>query len=265
MDVPTLILLGAAGGLLRGVLDVYTRFVTWQADRRAHRQWTAAGVAQGQAPRFQVYFDPAVDAAAAVVHSLMGAGAAVLFGMTDQINGEYAALVVGMSAPMLLTQLGRIQTVNEAVTGERQPATPADVATAPAAPEAGGPSAAAAVGPADGSGAASPAATATAASRAAPGVAVPPTAVPSSPEPAPARTPTPPPVSAPSLRPPAPVTDTRAPGAEPAPGREPAPDEFPSGGAEYPDPTRRPGSGSGFDGRGAPRWRQRPATGEEGL
>ncbi|MEU8463948.1 hypothetical protein [Streptomyces sp. NPDC029003] len=50
MDIPTLILLGTAGGLLRGVLDLYTRFVSWQADRRVHRQSTAEGVAQGTPP-----------------------------------------------------------------------------------------------------------------------------------------------------------------------------------------------------------------------
>ncbi|MFD7527981.1 hypothetical protein ACFV8E_10385 [Streptomyces sp. NPDC059849] len=77
---------------------------------------------QGEAPEFQAYFDPAVDAAAAVVHSFMGDGAAVLFGTTGQTSGGYAALAVGISAPMLLTQLGRIETVNRLVTGGRQPA-----------------------------------------------------------------------------------------------------------------------------------------------
>ncbi|MFF2900235.1 hypothetical protein [Streptomyces sp. NPDC057966] len=77
---------------------------------------------QGEAPEFQAYFDPAVDAAAAVVHSFMGDGAAVLFGTTGQTSGGYAALAVGISAPMLLTQLGRIETVNQLVTGGRQPA-----------------------------------------------------------------------------------------------------------------------------------------------
>jgi hypothetical protein len=84
LDVPTLILLGAAGGLLRGALDLYTRFVSWQADRNAHRQAITAGTAQGEAPRFQAYFDPPVDIAAAVVHTVMGAGAAVLFGTTGR-------------------------------------------------------------------------------------------------------------------------------------------------------------------------------------
>ncbi|MER6564110.1 hypothetical protein ABT300_41600 [Streptomyces sp. NPDC001027] len=94
MDVPTLILLGAAGGLLRGVLDLYTRFGTWQADRRLHRQLSAEGAAQGDPPRFQTYFDLAVDIPAAVVHSLMGAGAAMLFGTTGQISGEYVSPLV---------------------------------------------------------------------------------------------------------------------------------------------------------------------------
>lgn len=129
MDVPTLILLGAAGGLVRGALDLYSRFVAWQADRQAHRQ---AITAHGEVPRFQAYFDFPVDIAAAAVHTVMGAGTAVLFGATGQISGKYAALVVGMSAPVLLTQLIRIQTVNDAVSGDRQPAASPEEA-APAA------------------------------------------------------------------------------------------------------------------------------------
>ncbi|MFI1177618.1 hypothetical protein [Streptomyces melanogenes] len=119
MDVPTLVLLGAAGGLLRELLDVYTRFMDWQADRRAHRQLSAGQ--EGKPPQFLEYFDPVADPIAAVVHSLLGAGAAVLFGTTGQINGAYAALIVGMSAPLLLTQLGRIQSVSETVIGAQAP------------------------------------------------------------------------------------------------------------------------------------------------
>lgn len=115
MGVSALIALGAAGGLLRGLLDVYTQFVSWKGDRRAYRQLPSRQ--EAEAPRFQDYYDPIADPIAAVVHSAMGAGAAVLFGTTGQINGAYAALVVGMSAPMLLTQLGRVQSVRDAVTG----------------------------------------------------------------------------------------------------------------------------------------------------
>ncbi|MEW2612258.1 hypothetical protein AB0937_19075 [Streptomyces sp. NPDC047880] len=139
--MPTLILLGGAGGVLRGLLDVYTRFLDWHTDRRGHRRLPSGQ--EGGPPRFQQYFDPVGDSVAAVVHSAMGAGAAVLLGTTGQISGAYAALVVGISAPVILTQLGRVQSVNDALTGGPQPETgvgvqavpePAPQATAAAAP-----------------------------------------------------------------------------------------------------------------------------------
>ncbi|MEU5046311.1 hypothetical protein [Streptomyces griseorubiginosus] len=114
-----LILLGAAGGALRGLLDAYTRFQDWQSARRDHRQLPVGQVSES--PRFQEYFDPVADPVAAVVHSAMGAGAAVLLGTTGQVSGAYAAVVVGISAPVILTQLGRAQSVGEAVTGTLQP------------------------------------------------------------------------------------------------------------------------------------------------
>ncbi|MFI1353690.1 hypothetical protein ACH4TV_08915 [Streptomyces sp. NPDC020898] len=113
--MPTLILLGAVGGALRGVLDAYVRFQEWQSERRVHRRLPPG--LEGEPPRFQTYFDPAVDCVAAGVHSLLGAGAAVLLGTTGQISGAYAAVVVGLSAPVILTQLGRVNAVNDAVTG----------------------------------------------------------------------------------------------------------------------------------------------------
>ncbi|GHA71922.1 hypothetical protein GCM10010372_83570 [Streptomyces tauricus] len=253
MDVLTLILLGSAGGLLRGALDLYARFVSWQSDRHTHRQTIAAQTTQGEAPRFQAYFDLPVDIAAAVVHTTMGAGAAVLFGTTGQISGEYAALVVGMSAPVLLTQLIRIQTVNEAVTGERQPAEaqepPADAHAPPAAA----------------------AATPDAAMAAAPPVPAPTEPMPAlSTSPAepiqpPASTvdPPQPAQSGPAFRPPVPVTDARPP--------EPVPGGLPAGQSQRPADTRSPvpvdpanPAGSGPEGRSATRW-QRLGFGEEGL
>ncbi|MEU6547026.1 hypothetical protein [Streptomyces sp. NPDC046859] len=81
-------------------------------------------------PRLTQYFDPAVDLAAAGVHSVMGAGMAVLFGATGQISGPYAAIVVGASAPVLLTQLARIQSVSEALGGGQAGAGPADLPAA---------------------------------------------------------------------------------------------------------------------------------------
>jgi hypothetical protein len=129
VEVTTLVLLGAAGGALRGLLDVYTRFLDWQTDRRAHRRLPPGQ--EGEPPRFRDYFDPVGDPVAAVVHSAMGAGAAVLFGTTGQISGAYAAIVVGISAPVILTQLGRVQSVNDALTGP----VPAEAGAQPPSPE----------------------------------------------------------------------------------------------------------------------------------
>ncbi|MFE2586423.1 hypothetical protein [Streptomyces sp. NPDC059378] len=125
----TLILLGATGGVLRGLLDAYARFLDWQTDRRTHRQTGR----EGEPPRFTEYFDVGVEPLAAVLHSAMGAGAAVLFGTTGQISGAYAAIVVGMSAPGLLTQLSRIQSVHDALTaGQTAASGPAEPTAQPA-------------------------------------------------------------------------------------------------------------------------------------
>ncbi|MFD3647120.1 hypothetical protein ACFWUT_08580 [Streptomyces cyaneofuscatus] len=127
-----LILLGAAGGALRGLLDAYNRFLDWQSDRRAYRQLPPG---QENVPaRFQDYFDPVADPIAAVVHSAMGAGAAVLFGTTGQVSGAYAAIVVGISAPVILTQLGRVQSISDAVNGAPQAGAVAEEDAAEASP-----------------------------------------------------------------------------------------------------------------------------------
>ncbi|CAL9672945.1 hypothetical protein SUDANB140_07552 (plasmid) [Streptomyces sp. enrichment culture] len=268
MNVPTLILLGAAGGLLRGVVDLYARFVCWQADRNAHRQGITAGTTQGEAPRFQGYFDAPVDFAAAVVHTTMGAGAAVLFGTTGQVSGEYAALVVGMSAPVLLTQLIRIQTVSEAVTGDRQSAgaqeAAAETGVQPAASGSGGVHGVADVGTA---GAGAVVASSTCAFQAEP-LPAPPVShsdqvqlpISAAEGPLPGSRPVPSPV------PPGAVADARTP--ERAPGELPANRSQPPGPSQpgdgrFPtDPAH--GTGTSLDGRNAPRW-QRTEFGEEGL
>ncbi|MFC9643511.1 hypothetical protein ACFTZF_33925 [Streptomyces mirabilis] len=132
-----LILLGAAGGALRGLLDTYNRFLDWQSDRRAHRQLPTG---QENEPRkFQDYFDPVADPIAAIVHSAMGAGAAVLFGTTGQVSGAYAAIVVGISAPVILTQLGHVQSISDAVNGAPQAGTAAEEGTAEGSPRAAPP------------------------------------------------------------------------------------------------------------------------------
>ncbi|MET9387687.1 hypothetical protein ABZY09_43470 [Streptomyces sp. NPDC002928] len=135
--MPTLILLGAAGGALRGLLDAYNRFLDWQSDRSAHRRLPAGQ--EGEASRFQEYFDPLADPIAAVVHSAMGAAAAVLFGTTGQVSGAYAAIVVGISAPVILTQLGRVPSISDVVNGAPQAGTATEEGAVDGSPRAAPP------------------------------------------------------------------------------------------------------------------------------
>jgi len=251
VDVPTLIVLGAAGGLLRGAVDLYTRFLSWQAVRLSCLQ------AARQAPRFREHFDPSTDLVAPVVHTVMGSGAAVLFGTTGQISGAYAALVVGMSAPMLLTQLTRVQTVSEALTGDQQSADPAEAAAAGSGTATADPV----------RGAATPGAT----------TALDPSTPPPPPEPRLAPSlglvqaaasderplPSAQPMSSP--RPSAAMARTQeaSPG-EPAADQTQLSDSSRSEGTSLPmNPSGR--TGSGLDGHGTPRWRHGAGSGEEGL
>ncbi|RPF39366.1 hypothetical protein EDD92_9617 [Streptomyces sp. TLI_185] len=245
MNVPTLIVLGAAGGLLREAVDLYSRLVSWRAERLSHRRGGR------QAPLFSDYFDPTVDLFMPVVHIVMGAGATVLFGTTGQISGEYAALVVGMSAPMLLTQLTRVETVNDALTADRRPAETAGESAAPSAIGADGSSAAAAAGP----GASPP--------RTQPRP--PHSASPPGPAQSAARAESPLPTGPMSSpRPPTPVARAQEPAPDGPPGdRTQLSESLRSGDTPFStDPAD--GAGSGLDGGGAQRWQQR-TIGEEGA
>ncbi|MFF3504356.1 hypothetical protein [Streptomyces sp. NPDC003247] len=61
------------------------------------------------------------DPVAALVHSAMSAGAAVLFGTAGQISGAYAAVVVGISASVILSRLGRVRAVSDSVAAGADP------------------------------------------------------------------------------------------------------------------------------------------------
>ncbi|MFJ8957362.1 hypothetical protein ACIRO1_45455 [Streptomyces sp. NPDC102381] len=240
-------------------MDFYARFTSWRVDRLVHRQLAATGATQAtqeNRPHFLAYFDPSVDVAAALVHCLLGAGTAALLGGTGQINGAYAAVVVGMSAPMLLTQLSRIQTVNEAVTGNWQP-----VGSEGVAAETGTPPLA---GTADTTSSTSEAMTA----GTPPVIATnepPPRTQPTS-EPA---APTADPVQPTSRTLPAPRPSAAA-GADaysPEPAPQPPAVNQPQlrGDASRPAPPAADGTTSGLGDPGGSRWRQGPAIGEEGL
>lgn len=133
MDTTLLITLGAGGGSLRGLVDAYSQTIAWQTARREQRKASSeigpdSGLDPGPEvvprplPRFAEYFDPVPDAVAIACHMVLGAACAAMFGLTGQITGAYAAVAVGLSAPALLTQLGQVQSVNDAVAGTQRTA-----------------------------------------------------------------------------------------------------------------------------------------------
>ncbi|HET6353455.1 hypothetical protein [Streptomyces sp.] len=107
--------LGAAGGLIPGLIDFYNHVAAWRIARRRHRGGVAVG--EESPPSFRDHYDIGPDSLAAATHVVLGTLAALLFGGTGQIQGAYAAIVVGASAPILLTQLGRLEAVSAAVAG----------------------------------------------------------------------------------------------------------------------------------------------------
>ncbi|MFD7560270.1 hypothetical protein ACFV9E_37950 [Streptomyces sp. NPDC059835] len=97
-------------------MDFYNRTMEWRAARQAHRQ-ASTDEHPAEVPAFRDFVDLWPDLLAAAFHTVLGAGAAGMFGSTGQISGAYAAIAVGISAPAVLTQLGQVQSVSEAVAG----------------------------------------------------------------------------------------------------------------------------------------------------
>jgi hypothetical protein len=127
VDTATFLGLGALGGSLRGLVDAYNQTMGWQAARREYRR--ARPPEDRPVPQFSEFFDPVPDAIATAFHMMLGAAVAATFGTSGQITGAYAAVTVGISAPALLTQLGRVQGVGDAITGDT--AARPDTATPP--------------------------------------------------------------------------------------------------------------------------------------
>ncbi|MET8161707.1 hypothetical protein ABZT47_35565 [Sphaerisporangium sp. NPDC005289] len=111
---------GAIGGALVEALNVFRWLSAWQEARRA-----ATGRIKGRPPAMRAYLDLPAHAWLFVLRATLGAAAAMLFGMTGQISGQYVAIVLGFSAPSVLAQLGASSKVSAAVAG-------ADPGSAPA-------------------------------------------------------------------------------------------------------------------------------------
>jgi hypothetical protein len=114
------VLLGAAGGSVRGLIEIYNHFTHWRAARHQFRQQQRSGAAEASAaPQLASYLDAVPETVALVIHTSLGAGAGFLFTATGQVTGAFAAIVVGASAPALLTQLGQLRAISDRVNGDR--------------------------------------------------------------------------------------------------------------------------------------------------
>lgn len=88
-------LYGAAGGALAGLVDFYQRFIAWRALCGEH----LARNSPDPLPRLNYTRQ---DFYGAVLHVVLGCVGGLLFGGSGQVDGPYAVLVVGASAPALL-------------------------------------------------------------------------------------------------------------------------------------------------------------------
>jgi hypothetical protein len=96
-------ILGAVGGALVEALSLLNSVTAWQNGRRA-----ATGELKTTLPGWKIYVDMPVQAWLLLIRAPLGAAAALLFGLTGQISGAYAAVALGFAAPAVLAQLGSI-------------------------------------------------------------------------------------------------------------------------------------------------------------
>ncbi len=104
VDTASLLLIGAAGGAVRGVVHAYDCMTEWLLRRQEFRL-SEQPETEGPPPAFSAYYDVAGQSIAAVVHMVMGAGVALLMAAWGQIDGGFATFAVGASAPLILVQL----------------------------------------------------------------------------------------------------------------------------------------------------------------
>jgi hypothetical protein len=96
--------LGACGAVAVQAVTFYYLVQAWQQARDRER---AAG--KSPLPKFATVLDPPAFMLTLITRLVLGAAAGAVF--HAEVNGPYAALAVGASAPMLLRQLGGLRTV----------------------------------------------------------------------------------------------------------------------------------------------------------
>ncbi|MFF0143076.1 hypothetical protein ACFYRN_42505 [Streptomyces sp. NPDC005227] len=115
MDTATLLLLGAAGGAVRGIMHAYDCMTEWLNGRQQYR--LAPDPRTEDPPSFGAFYDLGGESIAAVVHAVLGALVAGLLGRSGQISGGFAVFAAGASAPLVLVQLKNSR-LADAILGE---------------------------------------------------------------------------------------------------------------------------------------------------
>jgi hypothetical protein len=91
--------LGACGGVLVQVIDLWTDLDAWHKSRRE-----AIRRGDPSLPKLTAFIDPQADILVAVTRLILGALAGLIF--HTQVTGAVAAIAVGAAAPALLRQFG---------------------------------------------------------------------------------------------------------------------------------------------------------------
>jgi hypothetical protein len=96
-------LLGTAGGVIVEALEIFRCLNQWQRARRDRD-----GKLKNTLPKLGKFVDGPAHAYMLPARAVLGALAAVLFGMTGQITGSFGAVAFGCAAPG--TRQSRIHT-----------------------------------------------------------------------------------------------------------------------------------------------------------
>ncbi len=124
MNTATL-LLGAAGGAVRGIMHAYDCMTEWLNGRQQYRH--APDPSADGPPAFGAFYDVGGESIAAVVHSFLGALVAGVLGASGQVTGSFAVFAAGASAPLVLVQLKNSR-LAEVILGDGAVPLPAGVA-----------------------------------------------------------------------------------------------------------------------------------------
>lgn len=108
MDWPAVTALGAVGGALVEVVNLYGRMTGWQSARHAARTH-----GKDELPGLSAYVDVPADSLVALTRLVLGAAAGLVF--HTQISGAAAAVAAGAAAPALLRQVGSSRSIAELV------------------------------------------------------------------------------------------------------------------------------------------------------